>query len=832
MDNSQENRREPVSEKGEKYDQTSLDHLTDLISFHTGEGIYLYISPSCKSLLGYDIHNFIGQSAEVLCHPEDCDLIRQFYDKLKKQWNINSITYRMRHHGGHYIWLETSAKVIPNQETGEIEEIFCLTREVTQQKRNQEQFKSHQQPHTFILDNLPDLVTTHTPEGIYQYVSQVSHQLLGYYPQELISRSIASFCHPQDQPLIKQFYQELQQKKSLATVTYRMSHKDGHYLWIETIGKGIIHPQTGDIKEILATSRDITKRKQIEEALIQAERQYYKIFEKSNQGIFKLSSDGYFLDVNAALAQLYGYDSPQELLDKIHDRANQFYVEAQNQDSILNSLRTDGEILNFHSQIYCKQGEMIEIEETIWAIYDQYGDVLYYQGTAHKIENNLQKEEELANNNLRDRVTYLPNRQWFYQQLETILLENHSHSLAVILIHLDNLHLLHESLNITQDDDLIIQITKRLQNKLRTEDILARLGEDEFILLVQNQSAREIILIAKRILNIIHFPFEINNNQVFVRGYIGINFNKINYQKPEIMVRDAQLAMYRAKTQGKENYAIFNPKIKADALTRIQLETDLRQAIKNQKLSLSYQPIVELNTGYLRGFEALVRWQHPVKGNISPVEFIPIAEETGLINSLGWWVLEQACYQLQTWQNLNTKAGQLVINVNVSAQQLKQEKWDDRLNQLLESTGIEGSQLKLEITETCLLETAQNENQRVKQLKNLGLGLCIDDFGTGYSSLSRLHEFPIDTLKIDRSFISQLGISDKSIVPMIINLAHTLGMNVVAEGIETREQFNQLQGLNCELGQGFFFAKPMTNEQATHWVMQDIKSRHEFGVGR
>lgn len=170
------------------------------------------------------------------------------------------------------------------------------------------------------------------------------------------------------------------------------------------------------------------------------------------------------------------------------------------------------------------------------------------------------------------------------------------------------------------------------------------------------------------------------------------------------------------------------------------------------------------------------------------------------------------------------------MNVNVSAQQLKQETWVERLNHLLEKMGVEGKQLKLEITESCLLETVQNETQRVRQLKNLGLGLCIDDFGTGYSSLSRLHEFPIDTLKIDRSFISKLGISDKVIVPMIINLAHTLGMNVVAEGIETREQFNQLQGLNCELGQGFFFAKPMTGEQATHWVMQEIRSRQEFGV--
>ncbi|WP_009546621.1 sensor domain-containing phosphodiesterase [Crocosphaera subtropica] len=660
MNNSPENIREAFSEQRVNYyHQLALDNLMDVISFHTVEGIYLYISPSCQSFLGYEPQVFIGQSAEVLCHPEDCDVIRTFYQQLKQQWNSDPITYRIRHAVGHYVWLETSAKVIPNQKTGEIQEILCISREVTKQKQNQEHFKNYQQPHIFILDNLPDLITTHSKEGIFQYVSQVSYQLLGYIPQALIGRTLASFCHGQDQVLIKQFYQELEQKKSLASVIYRMSHQEGYYLWIETLGKVILHPQTGEIQEILCVSRNITKRKQIEEALIQAERQYYKIFEKSNQGIFQLSPEGYFIDVNPALAQLYGYNNPQDLLESIHKRTNPVYVEGKNHDSLLDILKTDGEIINFQSQIYCKNGEIIDIEETIWAVYDQCEQILYYQGTVQKV---------------------------------------------------------------------------------------------------------------------------------------------------------------------------INPQIKGDTLTRIQLETDLRQAIKNKQLSLYYQPIVELDTGHLSGFEALIRWQHPIKGPISPIEFIPIAEESGLINTLGWWVLEQACYQLQTWQNLNTQAAKLVMNVNVSAQQLKQETWVERLNHLLEKMGVEGKQLKLEITESCLLETVQNETQRVRQLKNLGLGLCIDDFGTGYSSLSRLHEFPIDTLKIDRSFISKLGISDKVIVPMIINLAHTLGMNVVAEGIETREQFNQLQGLNCELGQGFFFAKPMTGEQATHWVMQEIRSRQEFGV--
>ena len=363
-------------------------------------------------------------------------------------------------------------------------------------------------------------MTTHSPKGIYQYVSQVSYELLGYYPQKLIGRSIPSFSHPQDQPLIQQFYQELQQKKSLASVTYRMAHKDGHYLWIETVGKAIIQPQTGDIKEIFCVSRDITKSKQIEQALIQAEKQYHKIFEKSNQGIFKLSPDGYFVEVNPALAQLYGYDSPQELLNTIYDLANQLYVNPRHHETLLNVLEIDGEIISFQSKVYCKNRKIIDVEKTIWAVYDEYGKIIYYQGTVEESNKNIQNKDQLVGSNLRDLITNLPNRQWFYEYLEKNLLESieySENSLAIILIHLDNLQLLNESLNITQDRDLLTQITRRLQSKLRAEDTLAKLGDDELVLLVRNQSVREIILIAKRILNIIHFPFEIGNNQIFVR---------------------------------------------------------------------------------------------------------------------------------------------------------------------------------------------------------------------------------------------------------------------------------------------------------------------------
>ncbi|MGK7939243.1 MAG: EAL domain-containing protein [Crocosphaera sp.] len=829
MDNGHETQTRKLFQETEKTrEQLILENLSNVISSHTGEGIYLYISPSCQSLLGYEEKAFIGQSAEIFCHSEDCHVIRGFYQQLKQQWNLSPITYRIRHHRGHYIWLETVAKVIPNGDTGEIAEIICISREVTQEKHKEAVIKSYQQPHTFILDNLPDLVTTHSPKGVYQYVSPASKRLLGYSPNLLIGHTIQAFCHHLDHCLIKQFYQELRVNKSIAIVTYRIYHKEGYQVWIETRGNPIIHPKTGEIKEILCVSRDVTKRKQIEEALIQAEREYYQIFHRSHQGIFKLTSEGYFLEVNPALAEIYGYDSPEDLLKTIGNCNQELYVNVKEHEQIFNSLKNGGEIVNYQCQIYQKNREIIEIIENIWAVFDEWGQVLYYQGTVQEINHNRLGKKALTSVILEDPVTHLPTREWFNKHLENLLFKTREpveENLAILVLHLDNFQLVNESLSYEKDNYLLSQIIQRLQSRIRVEDTLAKLAEDEFILLVNNSSRQEITLIAQRLLNILHYPFEIEENKVFIRVHIGINFNECKkYKQPEKMIRDAKLAMYQAKTDKKENYAIFNPKIKAAALQRIQLETDLRQAIKNNQLSLYYQPIIELSSGYLIGFEALLRWHHPMKGIISPTEFIPIAEESELIHPIGWWVLEQACCQLQNWQELSRKAAKLVINVNVSAQQLKQGQWREKLNQLLNNTAVEGNSLKLEITESCLLETVHNEVEEVQELKSLGLGLCIDDFGTGYSSLSRLHEFPIDTLKIDRSFISKLGITDKVIVPMIINLAHTLGMNVVAEGIETREQFNHLQGLNCELGQGYFFAKPMTAQEATKWVVHEVKT--------
>jgi predicted signal transduction protein with EAL and GGDEF domain len=352
---------------------------------------------------------------------------------------------------------------------------------------------------------------------------------------------------------------------------------------------------------------------------------------------------------------------------------------------------------------------------------------------------------------------------------------------------------------------------------LRPSDTLARLGGDEFTILLEDITGlKDAILVAQRILENLTQPFNLNGQQVFTNTSIGIALSRHDYQRSEEILRDADTAMYRAKARGKGCYAVFDPKMYYLALSRLQLETDLRQAIARQEFQVFYQPIASLETGKITEFEALIRWQHPVKGLVSPAEFIPIAEETGLIVPIGQWILKEACRQMKDWQEKFSPQIPWKIHINLSGKQLQGINLVEQIDNILAETGLDAGSLKLEITESLLIENVEVATNLFLALRERNIELCLDDFGTGYSSLSYLHRFPVSAIKIDRSFIMQMKPKDESseIVRAIVLLAHILGMNVIAEGIETKAQLEQLKQLNCEKGQGFYFSKPLSREDA------------------
>ncbi|MCP9495346.1 MAG: EAL domain-containing protein [Pyrinomonadaceae bacterium MAG19_C2-C3] len=416
---------------------------------------------------------------------------------------------------------------------------------------------------------------------------------------------------------------------------------------------------------------------------------------------------------------------------------------------------------------------------------------------------------------LHDTLTGLPNRALLKEELMLAIKranENENSPFAVLFLDLDRFKIINDSLGHAAGDQLLVAIARRLMKCLRPRDTVARLGGDEFAILLQGAEAwSEAANVADRIGKDLMQPFNLSGHEIHTTSSIGIALSTTFYEHPEDILRDADAAMYRAKENGKARYEIFDQNMHKHALDLLQLENDLRRAVEREEFIVHYQPIVLLETKEISGFEALVRWQHPQRGMVSPAEFIPLAEETGLIKEIGSWVLKESCRQLSEWQRQSGVTRPLTLSVNLSGRQFAQPDLVEQVHRILQETGFDPCCLKLEITESVVMSNAENAIRMLTQLRALGIRLSIDDFGTGYSSLSYLHRFPVDTLKIDRSFVNLMGVGQENseIIRTIKMLAGSLSMETVAEGVETLEQLAQLKALNCEYGQGYLFAKPM-----------------------
>ncbi|WP_449418209.1 two-component system response regulator [Phormidium nigroviride] len=434
-------------------------------------------------------------------------------------------------------------------------------------------------------------------------------------------------------------------------------------------------------------------------------------------------------------------------------------------------------------------------------------------------------EEQLLKMALHDALTGLPNRVLFMERLVQALncsKEVKGYQFAVLFLDCDRFKVINDSLGHPVGDELLIALARRLEKSLHPQNTLARLGGDEFaVLIVDIENITTATQSAERILQRLALPFQLKRYEVFINASIGIAVGNFNYEQPEHLLRDADTAMYRAKNLGKGQYQIFDPAMHDAALKVLQLENDLRRAVNQQEFIVYYQPIVALNTGRIFGFEALVRWQHPQKGLVSPALFIPAAEETGLINSIGKWVLEEACRQLRLWEREKVADYPLTMSVNLSVRQFAQPDLIEQIDQILTQTQLNPKFLKLEITESAIMENAKSAAVILQKLRERHIQLSIDDFGTGYSSLSYLHSFPVDNLKIDRSFVQRLDgkAENMGLISAIMSISQALGMNAIAEGIETQEQLAQLRSLNCPFGQGYLFSKPLEATAATNLIL-------------
>lgn len=560
--------------------------------------------------------------------------------------------------------------------------------------------------------------------------------------------------------------------------------------------------------------------------LQQSEERFRSAFNFAPIGMGLVAPDGRWMKVNNSLCEILGYPETELLKLNLSDLIHP--LDALQSLAQIGRL-VQGKIQTFKSEIrfYNKSGDEVWTIIGISRTYDTESKDISMVVQIQDISDRKQAEAQLLHDAFHDGLTGLSNRTLLLDHLQGAMerAEATSRSFALFFIDLDRFKLINDSLGHSFGDKVLIEVGERLKSCVRPTDTVARLGGDEFIVLTENlKHSEHAARTAQEIQKSISQPIMLANHESFPTSSIGIAVYNRNYSAPEEMLRDADTAMYHAKAAGKSQYAFFDREMHENILKTLQLETALRYAIERNEFFVVYQPIISLETSGLTGFEALIRWKHPERGIVSPLEFISIAEDSGFIIKLGKWILDQACRQVKKWQTELNIAEKLTISVNVSSKQLIDENFVEDVLQVLKDARLAPTQLKLEITESVVMESIETTKNILEKLREAGIRLSIDDFGTGYSSLSYLHRLPINTLKIDRSFINNMenGNENTEIVRTIIMLAKSLGMSVTAEGIETAEQFSQLRALGCDYGQGYFFAKPLETESAGEMISRSF----------
>jgi diguanylate cyclase (GGDEF)-like protein/PAS domain S-box-containing protein len=564
--------------------------------------------------------------------------------------------------------------------------------------------------------------------------------------------------------------------------------------------------------DLLARSiRYAMERSKASQSLRESEERYQRLVELSPDAIV-VHTEGRIVFVNGAGVRLLGAASSDVLIG----RPVINYVHADYRETvrkrIYQGLNENIEVPFAEEKFLRVDG--LEIDVEVGAVPFVYKDERAVQIVARDISARKLIEGKLIHDAFHDALTGLPNRALFKEHLKLAVQRAKKKDpflFAVLFLDLDRFKNVNDSLGHAVGDELLIGIARRLETHIRPVDRVARLGGDEFALLLDGiEDPSDATRVAERLQKELQLPFNIRGHDVFTSASVGIAMSSTGYVGPDDVLRDADTAMYRAKALGKARYEIFDLEMHSRAVALLKLETDLRLAVERQEFLLQYQPIMKLGTNQIHGFEALVRWQHPERGLLMPSEFISVAEETGLIVPLGRWVLREACRQTRLWQEGFEGYEALTLSVNYSGKQFMQSDVIEQIKMILEETEFDPCLLQLEITESAVIENTKTVTEMILQLRSLGIRLSMDDFGTGYSSLSYLHNFPIHTLKIDRSFISNNGeVGDNEIVRTIIMLARNLGLDVVAEGVETKEQLAYLRALDCEYAQGFLFSQPL-----------------------
>jgi Amt family ammonium transporter len=696
-----------------------------------------------------------------------------------------------------------------------------LFRDISGRRRAEEQLRAAERKYRSIFENAVEGIFQTTPEGRYLEVNGTLARIYGF---DSVAEMTEHFRDIKNQLYVvpsrrDDFVRELAAHDQVRDFESEIRKKDGSTIWISENAR-VVRDTAGAPLYYEGTVVDITDRKLAEEALATQRAYFAQLFANSPQAISLIDTHRNIVDVNAAFEELFGYRAAD-----IKGYGMRAFIVPENLltecENVRGSILSGKSVVRETARLH-RDGRLIPVSMIGFPIVIK-GAVQGIVYTYQDISERKAFEEQITHQAFHDALTGLPNRSLFADRLERALTRaarRGDYQYAVLMIDLNKFKGINDTLGHQAGDQLLVEVARRIAGCVRGMDTVARLGGDEFaVILEELKSKKEVMAVVERIGACLGQPCRLCGTSVTPGASIGIVLRTRDYASAEDLLRDADIAMYRAKEQGRAS-VIFDRKMHQEILEAISLEADLRHALEAGELLLHYQPIVDVQHGAIEGFEALVRWDHPSRGLVPPAQFIPLAEETGLILPLGRFVIAEACRQLRDWQREMPEARGLSVSVNVSCRQFVKDGLVEHVAQVLADTGLAPECLKLEITESVLMHDAQHTAQELTRLKALGVKIAIDDFGTGYSSLSYLRQLPIDHLKIDRSFISGEGCDGESqeIVKSIISLARSLGLTVIAEGVERADQLTRLRQAACDKAQGFMFSRPLDRHAAARFL--------------
>jgi PAS domain S-box-containing protein/diguanylate cyclase (GGDEF)-like protein len=792
-------------------------------------GSAMYMSPRIEALTGYTPEECKDPGLRWrMVHPEDRERMQSEDERTGKPGEVFASEYRVLHRDGRSVWVRNESILIEDEASGSRYWQGFMS-DITERRRVEAALRESEQRFRKSFDDAAIGMALVGRDGRWLQVNRSLCEMVGYPEEELLEKTFQDITHPDD------LEKDLEQVRRLLAGeirTYQMEkryfHRDGHVVWI-LLSVSMVHDEEGEPLYFVSQIQDISERKRAEQKIKDAEEHYRTLVEQlpAVTYIDPVDDPETSLYTSPHIEQMLGYTPKEWQTEKLWPKR----LHPDDRERILAAderFEAGGsEPFREEYRLLAKDGSVVWVREEAVLVRDEAGEPLYWQGVFYDLSERKALEERLHYQAFHDPLTDLPNRRLFADYLKGALKRTSrrkGRKSAVLFMDLDNFKVVNDSLGHEVGDHLLVAVGQRLEGCLRRGEVAARLGGDEFTLLLENISrAGEAEEVADRIIRELRAPFVIDGHLIFATISIGIALSdSVGRGQGDLLLRAADIALYRAKGKTKACYEVFDRSKDAYALVRLELENDLRKAIERDELRLYYQPVYSLGSANIAGMEALLRWEHPGRGMMRPAEFIPLAEETGLIVPIGRWTLEEVCRQAREWQDSYQINPSPIAGVNLSLRQFQHPGLVEDVARILRETGLDPGNLALEITESVAMHDEDSTIATLEELKSLGVWLVIDDFGIGNSPLSYLtSQFKMDHLKIDGSFIRKFveDSEDSAIIPGLIDFAHAVSLRVIAEGVETAAQFQRLKEMGCEFVQGNYISKPLAPAAASELVL-------------